>query len=185
MIDFPEQLRTIALSCGFSHVGDLRVDTIRTREEVRATCAINTCRAYNASWSCPPACGTLAECEARIRIYRRGILLQTTGALEDSFDYEAMTRIGGEHQEHLAAFNRHLCALSPDARAIDALLLGAGACRRCETCAYPVPCRFPEEAFASMEAYGMVVSDVCQDNGLPYYYGPNTLTYVSCALFGV
>jgi predicted metal-binding protein len=91
-----------------------------------------------------------------------------------------MTRIGSEHQDHLAAFNPQLRALSPDA-----LLLGAGACRRCETCAYPAPCRFPAEAFASMEAYGMVVSDVCRDNGLPYYYGPNTLTYVSCALFRV
>jgi hypothetical protein len=33
-----------------------------------------------------------------------------------------------------------------------------------------------------MEGYGMVVSDVCRDNALPYYYGPNTITYTACAL---
>jgi hypothetical protein len=33
-----------------------------------------------------------------------------------------------------------------------------------------------------MEAMGMVVSDVCRANNLPYYYGPNTLTYVGCVL---
>jgi hypothetical protein len=34
-----------------------------------------------------------------------------------------------------------------------------------------------------MEAYGMIVSDVCKANGIPYYYGPNTLTYCACVLF--
>jgi hypothetical protein len=34
-----------------------------------------------------------------------------------------------------------------------------------------------------MEAYGMVVNEVCRDSGLPYYYGPETLTFVGCVLF--
>ena len=33
-----------------------------------------------------------------------------------------------------------------------------------------------------MEAYGLVVSQVCQDSGLPYYYGPRTITYTACVL---
>ena len=33
-----------------------------------------------------------------------------------------------------------------------------------------------------MEAYGLVVSQVCQDSGLPYYYGPQTITYTACVL---
>jgi predicted metal-binding protein len=179
MNDASEQLKTIALDCGFSQVGALRVTAVRVRNEVRATCAVNTCNAYGASWVCPPACGTLAECEARLRLYSHGLLLQTTGSLEDSFDYESMTRIGSQHQAHLVAFNRQFRALCPDA-----LLLGAGSCRRCASCAYPAPCRFPDEALVSMEAYGIIVSDVCLDNDLPYYYGPNTLTYVGCAVFG-
>jgi predicted metal-binding protein len=173
-----ERVKELAVKSGFTRVGDLRVDTIRVREEVRAACADNVCRAYGSNWSCPPACGSLAECEARIRGYKTGLILQTTGLLEDSLDYESMTRIAGEHEDHCAAFAEAVKALCPSS-----LLLGAGACKRCKTCTYPdAPCRFPDRMITSMEAMGMVVSDVCKDNHLPYYYGPNTITYVGCAL---
>lgn len=156
----------------------MQVDTIEVREEVRAACAVNKCKAYNTNWSCPPACGTLAEGEARIRAYKTGLILQTTGALEDSLDFEMMITIGEEHGEHIASFGEKVQALYPDA-----LVLGAGGCRRCEKCTYPgAPCRFPGKMTHSMEAFGMVVSDVCTDNKLPYYYGPGTLTYVGCVL---
>lgn len=64
----------------------------------------------------------------------------------------------------------------------DALCLGAGGCQLCKTCAYPEPCRFPDEACASMEGYGLFVTQVCRDNHLPYYYGPKTITYTACVL---
>ncbi|MDE8682148.1 DUF2284 domain-containing protein [Blautia schinkii] len=46
----------------------------------------------------------------------------------------------------------------------DMLMLGAGGCRICGHCAYPKPCRFPEKAISSMEAYGLFVTQVCRDN---------------------
>ena len=33
-----------------------------------------------------------------------------------------------------------------------------------------------------MEGYGLLVSQVCQDNDLKYYYGPNTVTYTALFL---
>ena len=33
-----------------------------------------------------------------------------------------------------------------------------------------------------MEAYGMLVLEVCKDNHLGYYYGPNTIAYTGCFL---
>jgi predicted metal-binding protein len=178
MAEQVEAAKNLALNCGFSHVGDLETATIQVRREVRESCAENKCKAYGTRWSCPPGCGTLEECEARIKRYRRGILLQTTGVLEDSLDYEGMSKAAEEHGKHMAAFAREIKALYPAS-----LMVGAGACIRCETCTYPdAPCRFPDEMTASMEALGMVVSDVCRDNQLPYYYGPNTLTYVGCVL---
>ena len=63
------------------------------------------------------------------------------------------------------------------------LLMSSGACSVCPACTYPdAPCRFPHLAIPSMEAYGLVVSQVCQDSGLPYYYGPRTITYTACVL---
>ena len=82
------------------------------------------------------------------------------------------------HKEHVAAF-------VDQARAVqeDCLVLG-GVCAACKKCTYPDnPCRFPMKRTSSMEAYGMFVSEVCKANDLTYYYGPNTLAYLSCAFF--
>ena len=50
-------------------------------------------------------------------------------------------------------------------------------------CSYPdAPCRFPELQSANMEAYGMIVSEVCQRNNINYYWGPGTVTFVGCVL---
>ena len=65
----------------------------------------------------------------------------------------------------------------------DMLPMGTGGCTMCESCTYPdAPCRFPDRRMPSMEAYGLVVSDECKKNGLPYYYGPNTMTFTACVM---
>ena len=33
-----------------------------------------------------------------------------------------------------------------------------------------------------MEGYGLLVSQVCRDNGIEYYYGKNTVTYTGLFL---
>ena len=70
------------------------------------------------------------------------------------------------------------------ARYADVLPLGAGCCHVCKECTYPdAPCRFPEQALSSMEAYGLLVSQSCTDCGLRYNYGPNIIAYTGCFLF--
>ena len=64
----------------------------------------------------------------------------------------------------------------------DALCLGAGGCRVCKRCAHPEPCRFPEKALSSMEGYGLFVTQVCRDAGVPYHHGEKTITYTACIL---
>ena len=66
----------------------------------------------------------------------------------------------------------------------DLLPLNAGCCTVCKQCTCPdAPCRFPEKAISSMEAYGLLVNQVCTDSGLQYNYGPNTIAYTGCFLF--
>ena len=63
------------------------------------------------------------------------------------------------------------------------MAIGAGTCTRCKQCSYPdAPCRFPNLMTSSMEALGMLVLEVCKNNDLTYYYGPNTIAYTSCFL---
>jgi predicted metal-binding protein len=177
MADF-EKIRALALSCGFTHIGDLNADTIELRTEVRAACEDNKCNAYGTNWACPPACGTLDECTSRIRSFSKGLILQTTGTLEDAFDVETMMETAEKHKDYTAEFAEKIAADYPDA-----MVLGAGACTICKNCTYPANnCRFPDKMISSLEAYGMVVSDLCTSNDIPYYYGPNTITYVGCIL---
>jgi len=100
------------------------------------------------------------------------------GELEDALDGEGMMETEARHKEYFVEFEKKLRELYPDMLAI-----GAGCCTKCKVCTYPdAPCRFPKQAFSSMEAYGMLVTQVCQANGLQYYYGDCTIAYTSCYL---
>ncbi|MEA4965174.1 MAG: DUF2284 domain-containing protein [Oscillospiraceae bacterium] len=167
-----------ALELGFSHAADWTAD-VRPLPEIRAMCAADKCHAYNKNWTCPPLCGTLEECAARLVQHRSGLLVQTVAQLEDEFDVETMIEA---EKAHLAAF--HQLAAELRKAEPDALCLGTGGCRICGTCALPEPCRFPERACASLEGYGLLVSDLCKQNGLPYYYGKGTVTYTAGLRWG-
>ena len=83
-----EELKQLALDCGFHHVGDLDADTIEMHVEARDACAENKCHSYGKNWNCPPGCGTLEECSERVHSYKRGVIVETTGTMEDAFDFE-------------------------------------------------------------------------------------------------
>lgn len=173
-----EKMAMLVAESGFTSWAPLDIATIELKEEVRAMCADNSCGQYGKRWSCPPGCGTLDECEARISRFHHGILLQTIGDIEDSFDFEAMTEIETQHKQH---FQTMYDALRMETE--DVLALGAGCCTYCKICSYPdAPCRFPEKMVSSMEAYGIMVLDICRANNLPYYYGPNQIAFTSCFL---
>ena len=122
--------------------------------------------------------GYIKECEKKLKKYTKGYILQTTGYLDGPFDAEGMQDASEKHESAVKKFNIEIKRICPHA-----LLLGAGGCKICKECTYPdKECRFPELLISSMEAFGMLVSDVCKANGLPYYYGKNTLTYVACVL---
>ena len=173
-----EQWIARALALGFSHAAPLEVSGLTPRQDIRDMCAADTCGAYGKNWTCPPHCGTLEDCRARIRQYSRGILLQTVGTMEKRIDTRAYRRTETRHLELFYRMAELVRQEYPDA-----LCLGSGGCRICGSCGFPEPCRFPEKACPSMEAYGLFVTQVCRDNGLAYYHGERTITYTACILF--
>lgn len=178
MIEISDVL-DLAKENGFTNAVPLEVSSIHLYPEVRKMCEDNKCHLYNTNWACPPGCGTLTECEEKIKKYKRGIIVQTTGELEDSFDFEGMENIKNKQNLSLDKFIDKLHSLQ-----IKMLPLGDGCCSLCEKCTYPEKeCRFPDKAVSSMEAFGILVSDLCKLNNIKYYYGPKTLTYVGCVLF--
>lgn len=173
----PDLIR-LALDIGFSHAAPLDAAQLRVRAEVRDMCASGRCQRYGKSWSCPPACGSLEHITAILAQYQSGVLVQTTAQMDGDFDAQAIEEAGRRHKANFFTFARQARLLYPDC-----LPLTAGSCTLCRSCTYPDrPCRFPAKRLSSMEAFGLLVSEVCTGAGLAYYYGPGTLSFSSCIL---
>ena len=143
----------------------------------RDICASNACGMYGRCHMCPPDVGPIDELIAQAKEYPYGVLYQNVYTIEDSFDIEGMIEAKAAH----SAFTRRIDAM----RAGDSLHLGAGGCGVCERCAKRdgLPCRFPEQALPSMEAYGVDVYHTAENAGMKYINGANTITYFSLLLF--
>jgi len=172
------ELLALAAETGFSHYGMLNIEKLDFMPAVREMCAAGRCRMYNSRWTCPPYCGTLEEVTAKAKSYHRGLLLQSTGTLEDDFDIDSINETESAQKNRFIQFVTALRQNYPNC-----LPMSAGSCTLCDTCTCPdAPCRFPDLAIPSMEAYGLLVSKVCEDSGLSYYYGPKTITFTACVL---
>ena len=167
------------LNIGFEHATFFDPSGMEFRQEVRDMCTADKCQMYNRCWACPPACGSIEDSIEKAKKYSHAVMMQTTALLEDSFDFETMIDAANNHKKRFSEAVMLIRSEYPDC-----LPMGAGGCNICKPCTYPdAPCRFPEKAFTSMEAYGLFVSAECKKAGLEYNYGPNTLTYSSCILF--
>lgn len=166
-----------AKETGFDTAVPFDPKILLAREEVRSMCAADKCGAYNKNWTCPPACGTIEECQEKMRGYESGILVQSIGHMTKAIDSKCYRETERRHVKNFYILAEEIRKIHPEA-----LCLGAGGCRICEQCAYPDACRFPEKAICSMEGYGLFVTQVCRDAGAAYHYGERTITYTSCIL---
>jgi predicted metal-binding protein len=148
--------------------------------DLLAYCVSNVCGHYNTSWTCPPASGTLEEQQKKILAWQSAFIFTTKYDLEDSFDYEGMTR-GRELHTELTLELREKLGNAP--------VYGAGSCPYCgrntggKKCAFPEPCRFPEKKISSIEAAGINVTELSRSAGVKYTHGVTTVTYFSMALY--
>ncbi len=173
-----KELVDLALEYGFDYAGPLNVSGLQVLQDVRDACAKNTCGQYGRTWGCPPAFGDLEESRKIIQKYKSGIIVQSVQELEDSFDFEGIADLGKRHGKNFKALTARLREDYPDL-----MPLGTGGCSTCKECTYPdAPCRFPDELVSSMEACGLVVSEVCTANGVPYNHGKDTICYTGCFL---
>ncbi len=165
-------------SVGFDCAGSCGTEELEVREEVRDMCASGRCQIYGHSWACPPNCGDLDYFDAFIHEKRTCYVVQTVGQMEDDFDIESMMDAEQLHKERVLELHELLSTVAPEAR-----VLSSGTCTLCKPCSFPdEPCRFPDRAMVSMEAAGLVVSDVCTKAGIPYNHGKLTIAYSSCVL---
>ena len=172
------RLIVVAQNCGFTEASLLDTSTLEFLQEVRDMCNADKCRKYGKSWSCPPVAPSLAAMRETVKNYAKGIIVQTVGRLEDSYDEEGMMEAAKNHTISFVRLWNALESLFPRLYP-----MSTDGCSKCEKCTYPeASCRFPARLAYSMEACGLIVSKVCTDNGAKYNHGPNTITYTGCFL---
>ena len=176
-----DELILRANAAGFSGAAVLPAREIVLARAFRDACAENRCGLYGKCYMCPPDIGDIDTLMEKIRGYDYGLLLQTISPLADSFDIEGMLAGAKRHAKRMRALWQDLRTELPEG----ALCLSGGGCRYCKVCAKVTsePCRFPQEALSSLEAYGVSVAETVAKTPLHYINGQNTLTYFGMILF--
>jgi predicted metal-binding protein len=176
-----EQIVDRSLSLGAFKAGVIPADLIQCDPAFRDMCAANSCGMYGKCYMCPPDVGEIDALMAEVKNYRYALVYQTVSQLEDSFDFEGM--VAAKKRTYPLA--QSLRSVFAEERITHVLHLGAGGCGVCKTCAKRTgePCRFPEKAMASLEAYGINVSQLAKAADMKYINGQNTVTYFGAVLF--
>jgi predicted metal-binding protein len=159
-------------------------DTVKIKfyEDFRKACEKNICGKYDTNWMGPPAIGPIAELIKKVRIYKQGLLFQTVYQGSGPFDWKGLVTGGTIHEQ---IFRDILDRVKKKYVFKEFLPLNAGCCSICERCGYldHQPCRHPDLAVSSVEAYGIDVMVLEKSCGIPYYNGKNTYSFVGLILF--
>lgn len=174
-------VQEIAAEQGFDCMGSCAASELAVHAEVRSMCASGKCHIYGKSWACPPACGEIEDYERRMHEFETCLVVQTVAQMEDDFDVETLEEAGKTQKQRVLNLVQ---ALDDAGLSAKTMTLSAGTCTLCPACTYPdAPCRFPDKRLVSMEAAGLVVSEVCTQAHIPYNHGPQTIAYSGCVLF--
>lgn len=174
-------LIALAKSIGFTNAEWVDASQIVCDRRFREQCAANACGGYGKCWMCPPDIGDIDELISQVKSYKRGLLYQSIFTLEDSFDFEGMQEGGREQSRRSRLLDDALRSEGYEGY----LHLSKGGCGVCSPCAKVKgePCRFPDRALSSLEAYGINVSATVKSTSMKYINGVNTVTYFGIVLF--
>ena len=158
----------------------VNVEDIELDASFRKLCHSNECGMYGKCWMCPPDIGEIDELMKALRKFSLCFVYQTVGTLADSFDFEGMMKAKKQH----FAITQKVQQLFRSEKSSEFLLLSTGGCGVCNVCAKESgsPCRYPQSAVSSLEAYGVNVSQLAKLAGIPYSNGKNTVTYFGIVL---
>jgi predicted metal-binding protein len=161
----------------FPEFKEIPASDIELKASVRKMCEQNRCGNYGKSWTCPPAVQSLEDFKSQMRGFSKFVVVYKVYNLKSEFDWNGMIAACKLFQEDLVQLKRSLAVKGGPERF---LVLGAGGCQLCNSCAYPQgePCRNPDEAIVSVEACGIDVMSLMKSHDLKYYNGPNTVTYI-------
>ena len=168
----------LCLERGASKAEEIPVSKLTLMPELRELCEQNKCGRFGRNYTCPPYVGDVNALIESLKTYKSAIIWQNIYALEDSFDFEGMMEAQAKHNTQTFEIADQIYGYYGRA---NVLVLAAGGCTLCDVCAVKTnePCRHPNEALSSLEAYGIHVAKIEEVSGLKYINGKDTVTYFS------
>ena len=154
-------------------------DELEFADRIRWICQ-HECPMYGQSWACPPAVGSVAECEGRCRSFGSCLLISTITEVSDISDINETLATRPEHE----AITNQVGELLRQ-QGIAPYILSTEACAECDRCAYldGQPCRFPERMHPCVESHGINILSLLDELGLAFQYGENVVTWFSLLFF--
>lgn len=148
-------------------------------ERIRYICKTE-CPMYGKTWACPPAVGEVSECQAKCLGYENCLLIGTITETQDISNLEATLATRHDH-EKLTNQVRDLMR----EQGVNPYILSTEACAVCERCAFldGLPCRMPGKMHPCVESHGINLIPTLEENGLPFQYGDNMVTWYSLLFF--
>ena len=148
-------------------------------DRIRWICE-NECPMCNKTWACPPAVGSVADCQTRCHRYDHCLMVATITEVADIAD---MAETLATRPEHEAITNQVVELMQ--AQGVTPYVLSTEACAICQRCAWldGEPCRHPEKMHPCVESHGINIVPVLEENGLEFQFGSNVVTWVSLLFY--
>ena len=150
-------------------------------ERIRELCFENKCGNYRSNYMCPPYVGSVEEAKARLRPFRRGVLLQYSRSLDVKNDRDGVARAKIDLHHKILQIESFLNS----AGVVEVWGMIGGSCQLCDICKarFEGPCPYPDKARMSLESIAIDVLALLDRFGLDNKFHPDKITWTGCVLF--
>ena len=178
-LEHQARYRSLAQELGFREAGFLSVKDIPFRHEFRQFCVDNLCGQYGANYSCPPACGTPEEMEARAAAFQEAVVLRSEWPAGRDGGMEGVKSYKQQHNR----WTREFVARCREADG-PSLVMAGGCCGLCDPCHMRQgdPCPHPEAVWSCLSAYCVDVAALAQAAGIHFCWDPSQVSFYSVYL---
>ncbi|MBM3155998.1 MAG: DUF2284 domain-containing protein [Chloroflexi bacterium] len=174
-------LQELAQQMGISTCMEFDPSLLVPEWRVRELCMENKCGNYGNNYMCPPHIGALNEVKARLKKFRKGILLQYSQPVDVSNDVHSVMQIKVDFHNKILQLEDSL----KNDGVKDAWGLIGSSCALCEVCKARTasPCSYPDKARTSLESLGVDVVALLDRFGLDSAFRPDTVTWTGGILY--
>ena len=166
-----------AVCCKF-----ISAEMLIPEKRIREYCYENKCGCYDKHLTCPPFTGTIFEIKEKLKLFKKGILIQYAENINVKSDKKGIKRTRLKLHHIVLETEKYL---QEKMGVKNAWGMIGGCCALCDVCAgfNGEPCEYPEKARVSMEALAIDVVSLLNRLNLDNKFRNNRISWTGAVLF--